>query len=266
MQNKISLYKKLHRIQNEVQIRKDGKGYNYKYATLDSVCQAIQPICIKEEILWYHSFENGQDITCHIVDCNTGEEITSSITMPAPKEIVNASGKVQATVYQTAGGGITYYRRYTLLAILGLLTDEDVDASPNLLATPEVMSFLLEKADASMLQSAIKNQVMVGNQQSFNLTNEQTDELRARLKSLTTKVEVSQPTQPTVKSEPTPQVQPTQLTQVAGNQKYIQMVKAKYTEEVDFNSYVSSIINLYELNSIDEITQEQIANQLKLLN
>ena len=70
----------------------------------------------------------------------------------------------------------------------------------------------------------------------------------------------------TVKSEPTPQAEPIKPTQVVGNQKYIQMVKAKYTEEVDFNSYVNMMKGMYEVESLEAMTAQQMSEQLNLLN
>lgn len=66
--------------------------------------------------------------------------------------------------------------------------------------------------------------------------------------------------------EPTSQAQPTKPTQVVGNQKYIQMVKAKYTEEVDFNSYVNMMKGMYEVESLEAMTAQQMSEQLNLLN
>jgi hypothetical protein len=178
MSNPNSLYKKLHKIQNEVQIKKDGKGYNYKYATLDAISESIKQLCIKEELIWIHTFNRNQ-ITCHLIDCTTGDELTSTLEMPEAKEIVNAAGKVQQTIYQSAGSGITYYRRYTLLSILGLLTDEDIDGSPMLIATNDILLKIQSLEDPILLNNILSNQQLTGKDgKTYVLTNEQINQIK----------------------------------------------------------------------------------------
>jgi hypothetical protein len=57
-----------------------------------------------------------------VFDCESGENLESSTLIP----IVQLKGMNE---YQCFGSGITYYRRYCLSSILGLVTDEDRDAS-----------------------------------------------------------------------------------------------------------------------------------------
>lgn len=123
----MKIYSQLAKFQQSVgTINKDSTGHNYNYASLDNIVAIITPFLKENNLGFTHTFE-GTDIICTLFNTE-GETITSRATLP--KEMMrgmNAS--------QSVGASITYFRRYTLSAILGLVTDEDTDGVVN---TPKV--------------------------------------------------------------------------------------------------------------------------------
>ena len=117
------IYGQLLQFQNKLRkVGKDAKGYNYSYASFDNVVETIAPELNSQGLGYTHTFD-GQDIVCTLFNAE-GETITSKLTLST--EILkgmNAS--------QSMGAAITYARRYTLTAILGLVTDDDTDGVVN---------------------------------------------------------------------------------------------------------------------------------------
>jgi len=117
------IYGQLLQFQNKLRkVGKDAKGYNYSYASFDNVVETIAPELNSQGLGYTHTFD-GQDIVCTLFNAE-GETITSKLTLS--NEILkgmNAS--------QSMGASITYARRYTLTAILGLVTDDDTDGVAN---------------------------------------------------------------------------------------------------------------------------------------
>ena len=119
----MKIYSQLLNFQNKLRkVNKDAKGYNYSYASFDNVVDTISSELQSQGLGYTHTFE-GQDIVCTLFNAE-GDSITSKLTLST--EILkgmNAS--------QSMGAAITYARRYTLTAILGLVTDDDTDGVVN---------------------------------------------------------------------------------------------------------------------------------------
>lgn len=117
------IYGQLLQFQNKLRkVGKDAKGYNYSYASFDNVVETIAPELNSQGLGYTHIFD-GQDIVCTLFNAE-GETITSKLTLPQESlKGMNAS--------QSMGASITYARRYTLTAILGLVTDDDTDGVVN---------------------------------------------------------------------------------------------------------------------------------------
>ena len=124
-----NLYKALAKFQSEVGViykgAKAGKGdYAYKYASLPSVVEAITPH-LKDAGLGFTQpiiiDEGVKMLKTTVFHTDSGEHIDSLIPIPD----VTLRGQND---YQSLGSGITYLRRYTLEAILGLTTTKDDDA------------------------------------------------------------------------------------------------------------------------------------------
>ena len=107
-------------------IPREKEGYNYKYSSLDKIHEVIKPIMQKLGLVISQCVEsegNGQfTIKTILFHLESGENIESSFT----SSIVNLKSMND---YQSLGSGITYMRRYTLSAILNLVSEEDRDAA-----------------------------------------------------------------------------------------------------------------------------------------
>jgi hypothetical protein len=117
-----NLIKALSDFQNECPIiHKDTKGHNYTYADLPQIFSVINPLLKKHKLCFTQLLENDgiRTILFHV---ESGEQIESFTTIPLVK-----LGSMNE--YQSYGSGVTYFRRYALSSMLGLVTDKDTDAA-----------------------------------------------------------------------------------------------------------------------------------------
>ena len=118
-----NLIKALSNFQNEVPIiHKGTQGYGYTYADLPNIFEVITPL-LKKHGLAFTQLLQGDKLETVLYHIETGESLTSSVNMPQGIELKGMNA------FQVAGSGITYFRRYSLSAMLGLITDIDNDAS-----------------------------------------------------------------------------------------------------------------------------------------
>ena len=105
-------------------IDKGKKGYGYKYADLPAIIQTITPI-FKTCNLSFTQLTGGDgesvSITTILIHNETGEYFETTISGSVKDNKGNMS------FIQAQGSVITYLRRYSLGAILGIVTDEDID-------------------------------------------------------------------------------------------------------------------------------------------
>lgn len=103
-----------------------GEKYSYKYSSLDKIHEVIKPILQKNGLVISQCIESEGDgkftIKTILYHLESGENIESKFT----SSIINLRGMND---YQSLGSGITYMRRYTLSAILNLVSEEDRDAA-----------------------------------------------------------------------------------------------------------------------------------------
>lgn len=149
------IYKALANFQQEVPvIFKGTEGYGYSYADLPAVFEVINPLLQKHKLgftqLVNHvqadtetpNSDTHQTILKTIVfHTETGETIESNTPLPQlkygkgvrkEKEIDIIVGFEGMNSAQAMGSLITYFRRYALSSLLGLVTDKDTDAQvPN---------------------------------------------------------------------------------------------------------------------------------------
>lgn len=109
-------------------IKKDseaGTKFTYKYGSLPHIVEAIKPHLKKAGLVYTQpiSWRDGaQFIYTTLFHVDSGEKIESKMILP---DIEFSS----MNIVQSAGAVITYYRRYALMSILGLVTeDDDTDA------------------------------------------------------------------------------------------------------------------------------------------
>lgn len=104
---------------------KNSQAYGYKYTDLDTIAQTIKPILHKHALAYMQSIGStmqGQvTLTTRLFNSN-GQYIEDTVALP----IITNTKNNEA---QTLGMSITYMRRYALCAMLGITSDEDVDAN-----------------------------------------------------------------------------------------------------------------------------------------
>jgi len=118
-----NIYKAIASFQQECPvILKETQGYNYSYADLPSIYEVIMPLLKKHGLGFIQPLE-GENLTTTLFHIESGEYITSSVKIPQNVELSKMNP------YQVMGSAISYFRRYSISSMLGLITDKDTDAS-----------------------------------------------------------------------------------------------------------------------------------------
>ena len=106
-------------------IGKDSKGYGYNYTSLEKLIEHARPILAKHKLGFIQSNTSTDDgkvgVTTRLIH-ETGQWVEDTMTAPLYK-------LAKMNEYQVAGSIITYFRRYALASMLGIASDEDMDAS-----------------------------------------------------------------------------------------------------------------------------------------
>ena len=123
-ENIADLMKDLVQLQAELPtMPKDASGYGYKYTILDTIVTTIKPIMAKHNLAFMQSVGGLENVTITTRIFNAmGQYIEDTVQLPT----IQANKMNNA---QVLGAVITYMRRYTLCALLGITADEDVDAA-----------------------------------------------------------------------------------------------------------------------------------------
>tara|TARA_R110000751_G_scaffold282757_1_gene386011 strand:- start:260 stop:895 length:636 start_codon:yes stop_codon:yes gene_type:complete len=121
MKENVKLFKAIADFQQEAPvILRDTDGYGYKYATFDHIAAQIKPL-LKKFKLGYSQIPEGSGLKTIIFHTECGEFIDGTVDIPN----IDMKGMNK---YQSFGAGITYFRRYALTSMLGILSDKDIDA------------------------------------------------------------------------------------------------------------------------------------------
>ena len=110
-----SIYDKLYKVQKEVgsiSKNKQNNFYKSKYFNIDELIEQLTPILQKHNLLLLQPIQDDKQYSI-IYDIDDGDSVESSLSLP-----INLDA-------QKIGGAITYYRRYTLVALLGLQAEDD---------------------------------------------------------------------------------------------------------------------------------------------
>jgi hypothetical protein len=120
------LLKSLAAFQQEVKvIHKATQGYGYSYSDLPKIFSEINPLLQKHGLGFtqlINTKEGVNYLATVVFHVESGEQIESNCMIP----YVQLKGMND---FQSFGSGVTYFRRYCLSSILGLVTDKDTDAS-----------------------------------------------------------------------------------------------------------------------------------------
>lgn len=105
--------------------KKDSSGYGYNYSDLSSVIATAKPVLAKNNLAITQLVGNtNENVTITtILTHSSGQYFKSTSTLP----VIEMKG---CNVAQSAGASISYLRRYSYQAILGM-SSEDNDASSN---------------------------------------------------------------------------------------------------------------------------------------
>ena len=127
-----SIYKALADFQQEVPtIHKGTQGYGYSYADLPAIFEVINPL-LKKHKLGFTQLLDGENLKTVKFHVTSGETIESSVHIQQDVQLAKMNA------FQVLGSAITYYRRYSLSAALGLITDKDTDANTPTVTKPEL--------------------------------------------------------------------------------------------------------------------------------
>jgi hypothetical protein len=103
----------------EVQSRKDGRSYSYQYADLADVMEAVDDALAAHEMALFQTMQErrGALVLVTTLAHSSDQWIASEVRITSP----DAAGP------QVFGSALTYMRRYSALAILGIAPDADDD-------------------------------------------------------------------------------------------------------------------------------------------
>ena len=156
---KANIYKSLAAFQQECPtIHKATQGYGYSYADLPTIFGIINPLLAKHE-LGFTQLMEGAGIRTILFHTATGETIQSFTEIPK----VELKGMND---FQSAGSGVSYYRRYSLSCILGIVSDKDTDAAGEQ-KKPKLDKARFDKALKSVQDGSYDKQTLIKN---FDLT------------------------------------------------------------------------------------------------
>ena len=114
---------------------------NYSYAELGEIHKVVTPILHKNGLVITQHLDGGNIVTAlHHVE--TGQKIEGAYPLPD----LDLRGMNKA---QSDGSAITYFRRYAIVTILGLDTEEDTDVQGENTDQPKTKNF--EESDDNKL-------------------------------------------------------------------------------------------------------------------
>ena len=150
-----NIYKALAEFQNEVPvIHEDTKGYNYTYANLNTIFDTIKPL-LKKHGLSFTQLLDGKNLKTVLFHIESGETLEGSVEIETDVKLASMNH------YQVFGSAITYFRRYSLSCLLGLITDKDVDVKGDRVEkskplTDENIATIIERGTQVTVLASIK--------------------------------------------------------------------------------------------------------------
>lgn len=116
-----NLYKALSAFQQSCPVISKGtEGYGYTYADLPTIYETILPL-LKANGLGFTQILKDDGLETIVFHIESGEELKGFVKIPTGVSLAKMN------VYQVMGSAYTYYRRYALSAILGIITEVDDD-------------------------------------------------------------------------------------------------------------------------------------------
>jgi len=115
------LFGALAKAQSEYEsVIKTHEGHGYKYAHIGDVLDMVLPILSKHEVCVLQPFSGQEMVTILGHSSGAALEFRAEMTHEGGTQRMNASQKV--------GAAVTYFRRYHLCSVLGIATEDEMDA------------------------------------------------------------------------------------------------------------------------------------------
>lgn len=166
------IYQALAAFQQDVpQLLKNTKGYGYNYTDLSEIIKIINPYMQKHGLGFTQPLQKNESngIRTIIFHIDTNETIESYVDLI---EGVQLKGMNDFQVY---GNSVSYFRRYALVSILGLVSDKDTDASGEQVDKKPKLS---EERFNKALQAVLRGEYSItALKENYDLTKEQLKEL-----------------------------------------------------------------------------------------
>ena len=154
-------------IQKNIIIYKDRKGYGYNYASIEQILFSLFNNEFYKGLCSY-SYVDNDSLHTILEHVETGQKIISKMKLPSEKigikkqttkkvnnDIVEKT-EFDMKYYQNVGAGLTYYRRYQLMLILGLAPTEDNDGAIEQQRKEKPINNAQKKVDVDKLINKIK--------------------------------------------------------------------------------------------------------------
>lgn len=127
-------------------LQKNVTGHHGKYANLEAVMNVLQPLLDQEKLAVIPLPDTGSSGSCSIKTilrhAPSGEEIVSTITVPMQRQ----------NDPQAFGAAMTYARRYALLCMFNMVTEDD-DAQATSYSLERLLRELSKANDLDELQN-----------------------------------------------------------------------------------------------------------------
>jgi hypothetical protein len=123
-------------------ILKESKAYGYKYADLPSIMEIIKPLMLENNLAFTQLVQGDAEnigVRTYLIHTESGEFFTNFVSASVEKNCGKGMTSVQAE-----GSVITYLRRYSLSAILGIVTDIDTDGNNQQTQKPTVAKEIID--------------------------------------------------------------------------------------------------------------------------
>lgn len=113
----------------DIEILRTTAGYGYEYTDLPTILKIINPLLKKHGIWYKHSTTFNIDLKCNLLYSTIYNTDNESEIVYCHSIIDNEATLGGMNRFQVEGSAITYFRRYHIVTLLGLTTEEDSDAA-----------------------------------------------------------------------------------------------------------------------------------------
>jgi len=139
-------------------IHKGTEGYGYSYASFDHIVKTINPFMKRYGLGFTQLIEStvGRNYVKTIIfHIESGESLESAVLVPDDVQLKGMNK------FQVDGSSFTYYKRYGLSSILGIITDKDIDCCGTQLADNGIKDARIDPfAEGRELEDQLKKAIL----------------------------------------------------------------------------------------------------------